>query len=444
MLEICKKLVAQALSAGADSADCIATATEGISADIYEGHVDEFQKSQTQGIGLRVLQNGRVGYAYTEQIEQAGQIVEKALASASVTDVDEYACIFEQAKTYVSEQPRQVALSPEISQKIVDKALSLYHAVMSQKHIENVQGCSAEMDRTFVYFANSAGTEGRASRQSAALFVDAVAKIESWTDSGWAFAVSQTLEDLDEYEVAQKAQQKAVQYYKAGRAENGLMPVIFHGQAMVDLLGAFAPVFSAERAQKGLSQLAGKQGQRIAADCVSLVDTPEHPLLGPGLPFDGEGVPTAPLTLIDRGVLKTLLYSLSSAKQDGVQSTGHGRRGYNSQVSIAPHVFTIQPGEQDFAALCQMAGSGVVIYEVSGLHAGVNDVSGDFSLLCKGRKIENGAEGEAVEQMVVSGNFFAMLLAVQAVGNDMQYSIPGGSCMASPSLFVGSLSIAGN
>ena len=94
--------------------------------------------------------------------------------------------------------------------------------------------------------------------------------------------------------------------------------------------------------------------------------------------------------------------------------------------------------------LCQMAGSGVVIYEVSGLHAGVNDVSGDFSLLCKGRKIENGAEGEAVEQMVVSGNFFAMLLSVQAVGNDMQYSIPGGSCMASPSLFVGSLSIAGN
>ena len=63
MLEICKKLVAQALSAGADSADCIATATEGISADIYEGHVDEFQKSQTQGMGLRVFQNGRVGLA---------------------------------------------------------------------------------------------------------------------------------------------------------------------------------------------------------------------------------------------------------------------------------------------------------------------------------------------------------------------------------------------
>lgn len=443
MLELCKQLVQQALRQGADAADCIASASEGISADIYEGHVDSFQKSQTQGVGLRVITGGRVGYAYTEQLESADRLAGQALSAAQVTDVDEYACIYEQAASYASCQEGQVDLSPEVAQQVVDKALSLYHAVMSQPHIENVQGCSAEMERSQVFFANSAGVQGSASRQNAALFVDAVAKIGDWTDSGWAFAVGKTLEALDEYDVAKQAQEKSVQYHDAGRAGNGTMQVIFHGEAMGDLLGAFSPIFSAERAQKGLSQLAGKQGEKIAAECVTIVDTPDHPLLGAGLPFDGEGAPTGPHTLVENGVLKTLLYSMAAAKQDGVQSTGHGRRGYSGQVTIAPHVFTVTPGNDPLEALCQQAQSGVVIYEVSGLHAGVNDVSGDFSLLCKGRKIENGAQGQAVEQMVVSGNFFAMLQNVQAVGNDTVYGIPGASCFASPSLWVGALAIAG-
>lgn len=444
MLELCKKLVQQALSLGADAADCIASAAEGVSADIYEGHVDSFQKSQTQGVGLRVITGGRVGYAYTERLESADRLAGQALSAAEVTDRDEYACIYEQAARYASCQEDQIDLTPEVAQRVVDKALSLYHAVMSQPHVENVQGCSAEMERSHVYFANSAGVEGSASRQNAALFVDAVARIGDWTDSGWAFAVGKTLEELDEYDVAKQAQQRSVQYHEAGRAGNGKMQVIFHGEAMVDLLGAFAPVFSAERAQKGLSQLAGKQGETIADPCVTIVDTPDHPLLGPGLPFDGEGAPTGPHTLVERGVLKTLLYSMASAKQDGVRSTGHGRRGYSGQVTIAPHVFTVQPGDKALEELCQAVQCGVVIYEVSGLHAGVNDVSGDFSLLCKGRTIKNGRLGRAVEQMVVSGNFFGLLQNVRAVGSDTVYSIPGASCFASPSVWVGALAIAGN
>ena len=119
----------------------------------------------------------------------------------------------------------------------MDKALALYHAVMALPHVENVQGCSAEMEKTYVYFANSAGTEGSASRQNTALFVDAVAKIGDWTDSGWSFAIGKTLEEVDEHQVAKRAQEKAIQYYQAGRTQNGAMPIIFHGQAMVDLLG---------------------------------------------------------------------------------------------------------------------------------------------------------------------------------------------------------------
>ena len=144
MLDICKKLVNEALCQGADAADCIASATEGISADIYEGQVDSFQKSQTQGVGLRVLKKGRVGYAYTERLEGAERIVAQALSAAEVTDRDEYACIYQAAQRYASEQPGQTDLSPVVSQQIVDKALALYHAVMALPHVENVQGCSAE------------------------------------------------------------------------------------------------------------------------------------------------------------------------------------------------------------------------------------------------------------------------------------------------------------
>ncbi len=230
MLDICKKLVNEALCQGADAADCIASATEGISADIYEGQVDSFQKARPKGSVFVFSKKGRVGYAYTERLEGAERIVAQALSAAEVTDRDEYACIYQAAQRYASEQPGQTDLSPVVSQQIVDKALALYHAVMALPHVENVQGCSAEMEKTYVYFANSAGTEGSASRQNTALFVDAVAKIGDWTDSGWSFAIGKTLEEVDEHQVAKRAQEKAIQYYQAGRTQNGAMPIIFHGR----------------------------------------------------------------------------------------------------------------------------------------------------------------------------------------------------------------------
>ncbi len=442
MQALCESLVALALQQGADGADCLARTSEGISAGVYEGQLESFQKSQVQGIGLRVIQQGRVGYAYTEQVEEAEKIVSQALSVSQISDVDEYACIFDGACDACQQEAALPPFTPGHAQEVVEAALALYHEVIHLPHIKNTQSCSAEWEQHAVFFANSHGVAGSASRRECAVFVDAVAKIGDWTDSGWAFEVGHTLKDLSLSNVAAKAQQEAVKYHGAGRAKSGRYPVVILNEAMNDLLGAFSPVFSAERAQKGLSLLKGKQGQRIANANVTLIDAPSHPVLGPRLPFDGEGVPTRAVTLVKEGVLQTLLYSLSAAKQDGVDSTGHGRRGYSSQVSIAPYTLSLLPGQESLESLCQQAGQGVLVCEVSGLHAGVNDVSGDFSLLCKGNLIENGRLGQPIEQLVVSGNFFALLSQVQALGNDVFYSVPSTSCFACPSVLIKQLMIA--
>ena len=249
---------------------------------------------------------------------------------------------------------------------------------------------------------------------------------------------------IDLEKVARTAAQEALAGLNAAPVPSGSYRVLLRNDVAGTLLSTFSGVFSADNAQRGLSRLKGREGEMVAAECLTLMDNPHLEDSAASTPFDGEGVATAPKAVIEAGRLNTLLHNLKTANKQGVATTANASRpGYAAPVGVAPSNFYFKPGEADFDALLERMGDGLLITDMQGMHAGANPITGDFSLAAKGFAVRGGKLAEPVAQITIAGNFYEVLSAVEAVGSDLEFHAPGASCFGSPSLLVKQLSVAG-
>lgn len=248
---------------------------------------------------------------------------------------------------------------------------------------------------------------------------------------------------LDEF--AGKVAKKALAKLGGEPAPTGSYPVVFAPQAMADLLATFRGVFSSHNAQKGLSRLKGREGEVIASPVLTLVDDPFFAKSLAKMPFDAEGSPTYTKNVIENGKLMTLLYNLETAHKEGRKTTGNASKaGYAASVSISPFTMYVAPGTMTEEELLAKAGNGVYINSLQGLHAGANEVSGDFSLQSGGFLIEDGKKTRPVKSFTVAGNFFRLLEGITTVASNLEIPNPSGTtAFGSPSVLVEGLSIAG-
>ena len=233
---------------------------------------------------------------------------------------------------------------------------------------------------------------------------------------------------------------EAVDGLYAKPVDSGDYRIVLRPGIMASMISCFSSVFSADIAQKGMSLLAGQEGNVIASEQFTLVD---DPFIAEGLaatPFDGEGVATQRREIVSAGRLNTLMHKLKTAKKQGVETTANASWGGSG---VSPSNFYLLPGELSAEEIYQKAGNGLLIIEVNGLHAGANQISGDFSLGAKGYVIRDGKLAEAVNQITVAGNFFQMLKDIEAVGNDLKFGFPGGSCFGAPTTLLRGLKVAG-
>ncbi|MBQ3108819.1 MAG: TldD/PmbA family protein, partial [Clostridia bacterium] len=376
-----------ALTHGCTAAETYYAAGEDFSVNVLEGELDRYKVSRSSGLGLRVQFEGKNGYAYTEVLEAPEELVLSAIDNARVIENDDEhpmqgKCEYREVTlpknplSPLSEEERiELAFEMERAAKAADPRVKRmgYCTVASQKgivRIDNTLGLSAceEMDYGYC-LAGPILAEGEESKN--------------------AFKVKEGIRADQVTACAVEAVEEAIAQFGASPVPAGEYRVLFRADAAVDLLQAFSCMFSADRAQKGLSLLAGKEGERIAADCVSIVDDPFEKEMPSA--FDGEGTPTIKKTVVEKGVLTTLLHNLKTAKKAGVSSTGNASRpSPASPVGVAPSNFYILPGEKSRDAMIETLDNGLIITEVSGLHAGVTPVSGQFSLLANGMLIENG------------------------------------------------------
>lgn len=438
------KLLAEAKAAGITEAEAYIAGGDSFRAASNKGEVISYSVRTTKGVSFRGIYKGRMGYCATEILDEKAipQLIDGVKESADLMEDGDEQEIYPGDASY----PEVISYFPEIDKVTEKEKLTMLLDMEKVAELEDPRivqvGHNTIMTAAGdVRIVNSHGLDVSFASNYCGAYMGPVAKEGDKTADAFELSFGQDFKALDLPGMAQRAARKALYALDRRQVKSGSYPVILHNEAMADLLETFAGSFSAENAQNGLSLLKGKEGETIAADCVTLMD---DPLRVGGLesrPFDDEGVACKTKAVISAGKLTTLLHNRKTAKKDGVESTGNASKaGYAAPVKVAPTNFFIKPGEDSLDDMMAAIGEGLVITELEGLHSGANGISGDFSLSAKGYKVENGAKAFPVSQITIAGNFFEVLKQVRNVGSDLRFPMGG---VGSPSVDVGMMSIAG-
>lgn len=439
-----EQLLKKALESGIEAAEVYLVSRDSFRAMSQQGDVSDYTVNSTGGLSLRGLYKGKMGYAATEAPDEGAieQLISAVIDSASLIENDDVQEIFQGDESYPEINQYNPALDQVDERRKIDFLLDMEKKALSvDERIVQVAQNALSTGSSERRIVNTYGMNLKYRDNNAFAYTYVVAKEGERVSTGMGFDVTRDFDKLDMEKIVGDATRDALFMLSAKPVTSGKYRVIIQNIAMPDLLACFSSVFSAEEAQRGTSLLAGKEGTLVASDIVTLMD---DPLLKGGLascPFDDEGVAARTKAVIENGKLTTLLHNLKTARKAGVASTGNASKaGYTSPIEVSPSNFFFKPGEKTLDELMQDVGEGLVITEVSGLHAGANVVSGDFSLLAQGYTIENGKKGKPVERVTVAGNFFEMLKNIRAIGSDLIFP---GSPFGSPSVDIGEITVAG-
>jgi len=443
--EFKKLVIARAQEMGLADYELYYQAAESTSVSAFQHELNQFTSATEGGVCFRCIVNGKMGYASTEELSeaQAEAIVEKAADNAAVLESAERVFLCDGGKTYqtIDREAYDLPTTEALIGKVLDAMEKLYAT-----DARVVDGCGTQgfSETNSIAIVNSRGLD--LCSQVSLCGVMAGAMVSDGKDTANDYQIKLgALDTIDSGKLTRKATETALRKLGGEVAPTGQYPVVFNPEAMSDLLQTFCSVFSSETAQKGLSRFGDQEGQMVAAETVTLMDDPFHPESPVPMAFDAEGSPTATKAIIEKGRLNTLLYNLKTAAVAGKETTGNASKGgYDAPVRVRPFTMYLAPGVVTEEELLKRAGNGVYINSLSGLHAGADPVSGDFSLQSAGFMIENGAKTTAVKSFTVAGNFYDLLKNIICVADNMELPMAMGMTnFGSPSVLVRGLSIAG-
>ena len=409
---------------------------------IFKKEIDSYSSSESDVLSFKGIYNGKMGLSYTEKVDESSleMLVNDVIENAKIISSEDEVEIFAGSKEYKEVN----TYNPELekvteAQKIefAKKAEEIAYSLDSRVSV--VQACAYGDEFAQSLMSNTKGLNLSDKMNVAYAYVGVVVKEGEDIKSKYAFKCGRDFSKFNPEELAKEAVEEAVSMLGAKSIKSGSYPVIIKNETMGDLLSAFTGIFSAEAVQKNLSLLKCKLNTQVASSAFTLVD---DPFMEDGLAsgsYDSEGAACTYKKVIDNGTLKTYLYNLKTAKKDGVETTGNSKGGN----SIGPSNFYIEKGSKSLEEIQNTISHGLLITSLEGLHAGLNPISGDFSLSSSGYEIVDGKIARPVEQITVAGNFFKMLMEIEEIGNDLKFGMPGASYIGAPSIKFKSLAIAG-
>ena len=433
-----EQVMQAAAAAGVSPAEVTLASSESFSARVRSQKLEDYKVCDRFHLTLRGGWQGRIGTAATQAMD--GESVEMLIAgvkeSAELIETEDQDEILPPDEAYSSVCNYEEALDSISAEEKIDLAMRIdARLAAADARITPDSTVVASTGET-IALRNSLGLNLSHRSNMIYAYSSCLAKENGAAATGFQLLWGYSLKDVEAGAVADGCVSDALDKLGAGKLSSGARPVVIRNNAMADLLSTFCGIFSADNAQKGMSLLAGKEGTAIASPALTLVDDPLKPWGLGSCPFDREGAATLTKNVIENGTLTTLLHNRKTAKKAGVKTTGNAA----GSGRVAPSNMYIKPGSEPLNALLAAMGDGLLITEVSGLHAGANAVSGDFSLLSRGFEVAGGKIVRAVEQFTVAGNFYQLLRDVTAVADDLLFE---GSPIGSPSVAVASLNIAG-
>ena len=438
-------VIREAQSLGITDYELYYQQAESTSVSAFMHEINQFTGSTEGGVCLRCIVDGKRGYASTEALSEAeaAALIRRAADNARTLETEDPVFLGEGGQTYqpLTVEAYELPSTEKLIATVLDTQEKIYKAHEAVIDGSSTQGIS-ERSRIAIY--NSRGLDLQYENSVTGLVVAAVVSDGKEMSNDYQIKLGK-LDTIDTDTLTKKAAETAYGKLGGDVAPTGQYPVVFDSEAMSDLLATFCSIFSSEASQKGLSKLADKEGTVIASPIVTLVDDPFHPENPMPINFDAEGSPTACKKVIENGVLNTLLYNLKTAAVAGKTTTGNAAKGsYTAPVAVRPFTMYLAGGDMTEDELLAKAVNGVYINSLSGLHAGANPISGDFSLQSAGFLIENGKKTTPVKSFTVAGNFYGLLKNITALANNSHLpTAMGMTAFGAPTVLVEGLSVAG-
>lgn len=436
-------VVAAAEKAGIKEYELYYVSDAGVSTETLKHEISNFSSSVSGGVCFRCIVDGKMGYASSElmDVDEIEALVDRAADNAKYVESEDDGIIFAGSKEYgkINAPEPKILDSAELKAMALEIEKELYEA--SDKVIDGSQAAvgSAEM---WIRIFNSYGLdlENHVGRNYAMAY--GVVNVDGEVRNDYEVKVGNTKADFEG--MAKKSVESALEQIGAGNAETGVYNVVINKSQMASLLAAYSSIFSARSAQNGMSLLVGKEGEVIASECVTITDDPFREGYALQTHFDAEGVATYRKSVVEKGVFKTFLHNLATAKKAGVESTGNASKaGYAGSIAVSPYCFCLEGSELTEEDLFAKAGNGIYVTGVKGLHAGINSVTGDYSIECSGFTIEDGKKGRPIKSFTIAGNFFELLKNIDAVADEVKIGLGGFTAFGAPSVLVHGISVAG-
>ncbi len=441
--QLARKVVDKAQNLGADQSEAFLIKSKDLTIDVRDGAVETLKLAEDRGLGVRVFRNGRIGFAYTSDIQDPAvdEIIRQALANSDKTSPDQYNIMPGPGGQYASLDLYDPQIQKITADEKIDFAKTIEKAARVVDRRITITERSSYFDAEYeVSLANSLGISAVYQGAYCGGYADLVAEEDGDSQTGFAIKITLNFKELDPAKIGREAAEKAVKKLGAKTIGTQKAVIVFDPYIATSFLGVIAPALSAEAVQKGKSLFGGKVGQKVASDKVNIVDYGAMPGGIASAPFDGEGVPTTKTMLIQNGELKGFLHNTYTAAKDGVMSTGNGiRSSFKSTPEVGTTNFYIEPGNTSPDDLIKDIRAGLYITDVMGMHT-ANPISGDFSVGASGIWIENGSFTKPVRGVAIAGNILELLNEVEGVGSDLTFF--GGK--GAPTIRISGMTISGS
>ena len=408
------------------------------------GEVESLSSATSAGIGVRVVVDGRQGFASAGSLD--ADVVDEVLAEAR--DNAEFAAPDEANGLAEPDGVAPAALElvlPGVdrtpTEEKVELALALERAVRAgDPRIRGVRVAIYGDRAGEAAVATSTGLTAFDAATTCSLSVSALAGEGAGTQTGYAGEAQRSPDQLDVETTAARAVERATRMLGARQPATRRVTVVLEPSVVASLLGVLGGVLTGEAVLKGRSPFGDRMDEVVAAG-LTLVDDPTDPeSLGAGA-YDGEGLACRRTALLEGGVLRGFLHDTWSARRAGTASTASAVRGYASTPTPGAMALALQPGSPSFDELVASVGEGVLVQEVSGLHSGVNPVSGDVSVGAEGLVIRHGTLAEPFREATIASTLQRLLLDVVGIGADFEWR-PGGT--GAPSLAIADIALGGS
>lgn len=411
----------------------------------YEGDVEQLSSAQTQGVGIRVVRDQRVGFAYAGSLDDdvLTETLAEARDNAGFGTPDEFVGLATPDGVDVADLDLyRESLADFPTDKKVELAIALERAARSaDPRISGVESADYVDSIAEGAVVTSTGIRTAARETAAYIMASVLAADGDETQTGFGFSVGREPGDLDLDKAAADAAERATRMLGATKPPSQRVTVVLDPWVTAQLLGIIGGTLSGEAVLKGRSPFADRLGDEIGSGLLTLVDDPTNPEAFTATQTDGEGLATRRNPLIERGVLKGFLHNSYTARRLGTVSTGSAVRGFKTTPSAGARAVSLLPGTKSQAELVAEVGEGILIESVTGLHSGVNPVSGDFSTGAQGLRIAGGAVGSPLREFTIASTLQRILHDVLAVGGDIEW-LPMSA--AGVSLVIGDVTVSGS